>query len=132
MNSRRTSFSFLFSLRAAIIVFFADVSPGRLEAQLRFDARHPFTRSNHSLDNEAPPTKVKMSLTFIEPLDEHARQPNIPVTRSNITSKTWLSNRARRAVRPCKARFTQSRMTRWNTTTFNHKNNYGYLRHYHI
>ncbi|MPC82052.1 hypothetical protein E2C01_076698 [Portunus trituberculatus] len=55
-------------------------------AQLRFDAQHTFTRSNHSLDNEAPPTKVKMSLAFIEPFDERARQPNTPFTRSNITS----------------------------------------------
>ena len=78
----------------------------RVEGQLRFDARHLFTRSNRSLDNEAPPTKVRMSLTFIEPFDERARQPNTPFTRSNITSNAWLSNQARRAVRPCKPGFT--------------------------
>ena len=107
----KTSFSFLFSLTASIIHFFDDVSSSRFEKQLRFDDRHPFTRSHRSSNNVAPPTKVKMSLTFIEPFDERARQPNIPFTRSNITSNTWLSNRARRAVQPCKPRLRLHKIT---------------------
>ncbi len=39
-------------------------------------------------DNEAPPTKVRMRMTFIEPLDDSALQPKIPYTPANNTSNT--------------------------------------------
>ena len=98
INSNNTSLSFLFPFMSSIFQFLVMCSLRELKhnwGSMFKSVWHLFTQSNCSLDNEAPPTKVRLSLTSFEPFDERVWQPNTPFTRLNITSNTCLSNRVR-------------------------------------